>query len=102
MGRREADGCRLEEGADRMSNETRLLVIVRRGATERFDLLNTRLAGEPVQISWDRRIADRRQRKQRVRLERRHGDRRGSPPLTWPAGGFVITRQPAESVHASG
>lgn len=84
-----------------MSSETRLLVIVRRGATERFEFLNTRLAGEPVQISWDRRIANRRQTKQRMGLERRQGDRRGPPPITWPAGGFVITRRPAEPVHAS-
>lgn len=84
-----------------MSNETRILLIVRRGATERFEFLNTRLSGEPVRISWDRRIADRRQTKQRMRVERRQGDRRGPPPLTWPSGGFVITRQPVEPVHAS-
>lgn len=84
-----------------MSSETRLLVIVRRGATERFESLNTRLAGEPVQISWDRRVVNRRQTRQRMRIERRQGDRRGPPPLTWPAGGFVITRQPVESVHVS-
>ena len=81
-------GRRLKErGADRMSSETRLLVIVRRGATERFESLNTRLAGEPVQISWDRRVVNRRQTRQRMRIERRQGDRRGPPPLTWSAGG---------------
>ena len=85
-----------------MSDETRLLVIVRRGATDRFEFFNARLASEPVRISWDRRIADRRQRKQRMRVERRRGDRRGPPPLTWPAGGFVIARLPADSVHVSG
>ena len=85
-----------------MSNEIRLLVIVRRGATERFDFLNTRLAREPVRISWDRRIADRRKKKQRMMVERRRGERRGPPPLTWPAGGFVIARPPADPVRVSG
>ena len=82
-----------------MSDTKGLLVIVRRGATERFEFLNTRLAGEPVRISWDRRIADRRQTKHRMTVERRQGDRRGPPPLTWSAGGFVIARLPADSVH---
>ena len=83
-----------------MSTETRLLVVVRRGATERFDAFNTRLAGEPVQIRWDRRVTDRRRKRLRVVLERRRSDRRAPPPLTWPAGGFVIARLPLEHVHA--
>jgi hypothetical protein len=83
-----------------MSDEARLLVVVRRGATERLEFMTARLANEPVRVVWDRRIAVRRQRKQRVTVERRHGDRRGPPPLTWRASGFVIARLREPAVTA--
>ncbi|HWC04378.1 MAG TPA: hypothetical protein VHF87_16605 [Methylomirabilota bacterium] len=85
-----------------MSDGTRLLVIVRRGRIDRFEFFHARLASEPVRITWDRRVADRRRSKQRMAIERRRGDRRGPPPLTWPAGGFVLARLPADSLPVGG
>jgi hypothetical protein len=72
--------------------QTQLLVIVRRGATERFRRLQVRLADEPVRVVWDRRGEERRQSLQPVAVERRRRERRGPPSTTWRSGDFVLTR----------
>jgi len=54
-----------------------MLLVVRRSAIERFRLLQQLCAGEPIEIIWDRRQAERRgQRPRTVAIERRRGDRR--------------------------
>ena len=71
---------------------SQLLVIVRRGATERFRRLQARLADEPVRVVWDRREEERRQTARPVAPERRRRERRGPPSATWRSGDFVLAR----------
>jgi hypothetical protein len=80
-----------------MRPENGLLIIVRRGATEWLEHRSARLGGEEVRIRFDLRVAERRQKTQRPEIERRRGDRRRPPPLTWPTGGFVVARVPTDS-----
>ena len=65
-------------------------IIVRRGASRRFDSLKRNTADLPVVISWDRRTEDRRESRQPASVERRSGDRRKPPPFTWEAADFVV------------
>jgi hypothetical protein len=45
-----------------------------------------------VDVIWDRRFADRRAGVSRIRkgLDRRRADRRGPPPGSWDARGYVL------------
>jgi hypothetical protein len=61
-----------------MVNVSTMLMIVRRGATERFRILQALCAGGPIEILWDRRVADRRQAGDATSVERRQRDRRES------------------------
>lgn len=70
-----------------------LLTIVRRGASERFCLLQQEFAGEPVSVTWDRRMAERR-RTQSSSTEHRQHDRRRPPPTSWTTLDFLIVRAP--------
>ena len=70
----------------------RALVIVRRGASERFQILQETFAGEPVELTWDRRVGQRRQSRYPITTERRRSDRRGLPPVTWTALDFVVAQ----------
>ncbi len=82
-------GRRVESAA---SMRTR--VIVRRGASERFQILQDTVAGDPVDLTWDRRAGERRHRPHPVTAERRRSDRRGLPPVTWTALDFVVVHRP--------
>ena len=66
-----------------------LLVVVRRGATERFRLLQETFAQESLTVLWDRRGAVRRRAQQPVATERRRHDRRRQPDV-WTGDGFII------------
>lgn len=70
-----------------------LLVIVRRGATERFELLRQELAEETVRVVWDRRVGDRR-RGTTIPDDRRRSERRGRSSATWNTLDFTIVREP--------
>ncbi len=70
-----------------------LLTIVRRGASERFCLLQQEFAGEPVSVMWDRRTIERRQTQSGVTEHRQH-DRRRLPPTSWTTLDFLIVRAP--------
>jgi hypothetical protein len=73
----------------------RALIIVRRGASERAQILRETFAGEPVELIRDRRLGERRQiRGDPITIERRRRDRRGLPPITWPALDFVVVHRP--------
>ncbi len=83
-------GHRVESAA---SMRTR--VIVRRGASERFQILQETFAGEPVELIRDRRLGERRQiGGDPITTERRRSDRRGLPPITWTALDFVVVHRP--------
>jgi hypothetical protein len=43
-----------------------------------------------VEITWDRRLDDRRGGDASAPVERRSGDRRKAPPFTWEAADFVV------------
>ena len=73
-----------------MAKKKPLHIIVRRGASRRFDSLTRNTADLPVVVSWDRRTEDRRESRQSTAVERRSGDRRKSPPFTWDAADFVV------------
>jgi len=82
----------------RRSAETKkdpLEIVVRRGATRRFDALKTQTSELPVVVTWDRREADRRSSATRARhmdvpRDRRASDRRQKPPFTWDLADFVV------------
>lgn len=71
----------------------RLLVIVRRGETERFEVLRQELADEAVRVVWDRRVGERRGGVA-VPEDRRRSERRGRPPTTWNTLDFTIVPEP--------
>ena len=80
-------------GAPEPQPPVRLLVIVRRGATERFELLEQELAEEAVRVVWDRRVGERR-RGTTIPDDRRRNERRGTPSGTWSTLDFTIVREP--------
>jgi len=65
-------------------------IIVRRGASRRFDALARKTADLPVVISWDRRTEHRRAAPESVPVERRSSDRRKTPLFTWDVADFVV------------
>ena len=67
-----------------------LSLIVRRGASGRFEALTRKTADLPVVVSWDRRTEDRRASQESIPVERRSSDRRKTPPFTWDAADFVV------------
>jgi hypothetical protein len=52
-----------------------LLIIVRRGQTERFELVKGAF-GQTAEIIWDRRLAERRRPENETDVDRRRGERR--------------------------
>jgi hypothetical protein len=68
------------------------LMVVQRDDIDRFRLLSTTFQGHPVQIIWDRRIADRRRSAALPPVDRRSGDRRQPPPESWGNLGFLVAR----------
>jgi hypothetical protein len=65
-------------------------LIVRRGALRRFDKLKRATADLPVEVSWDRRLADRRSSSTDVSRDRRQNERRQPPPFTWEVADFLV------------
>ncbi len=58
----------------------------------RFEFLTHTFAAHGVDIIWDRRVGERRQRTAPIGIERRRADRRGPPPVSWDALDFVIVK----------
>jgi hypothetical protein len=82
-----------------MAKQKPVGIVVRRGALRRFDALTRKTAELPVEITWDRRLDDRRGGDASAPVERRSGDRRKAPPFTWEAADFVVVdtlQDPAE------
>jgi hypothetical protein len=69
-------------------------MIVRRGALRRYDKLKQATADLPVQLTWDRRLSERRSSAGSQEQERRRHDRRQAPPFTWTAADFVVIERP--------
>jgi hypothetical protein len=67
------------------------IAVVHRGEAEIFRLLREHFEGLGlVEVRWDRRSRERRGTRQGPVSERRRRERRGLPPGTWDAYGFVI------------
>jgi hypothetical protein len=69
------------------SAEPPIKMIVRRGATPRFEALMRKTRHLNVQVEWDRRGDEDDAAGEHVR---KHGNRRGAPPFTWDAADFVV------------
>jgi hypothetical protein len=72
---------------------SRIQLIVRRGARDRFQKLKEKTKALPVSVVWDSRKEDRRRTAADVAEDRRASDRRGKPPFTWDAGDFVVVEK---------
>lgn len=72
---------------------SRIQLIVRRGARDRFLKLKEKTKELPVKVVWDPRKEDRRRTPADVAEDRRASDRRGKPPFTWEAGDFVVVEK---------
>ncbi len=69
-----------------------MLIVVRRGALERFETLRREFRTDDVSVIWDRRLGDRRRRGAPVEAgERRRAERRRPPPDSWHLLDFVVT-----------
>ena len=65
-------------------------IVVKRGDLQRYDLLY-KMFSVRVPVIWDRRRHERRQLNSPPSAdERRRGTRRGRPPASWVALGFVV------------
>jgi hypothetical protein len=70
------------------------LFIVQRDQFDIFRSLEECLhAPDIAEVTWDRRTGQRRNRSEPVEPERRSRERRGAPPVTWRAFGFVMVRR---------
>lgn len=76
--------------AEKSSRKKPVDIIVRRGALRRFDKLKTQSEGLPVNVTWDRRLGDRRKSSSTVPADRRGPDRRKQPSFTWELADFVV------------
>ena len=74
-----------------------LEIVVRRGASKRFEALRGKTSELPVVVTWDRRNTDRRgssKPSMQVPRDRRATDRRQDPPFTWELADFVVVPPP--------
>ena len=74
----------------------RVGIVVRRGATRRFEALKEKTKELPVEVMWDRRQGDRRTAAGPEGSDRRQGDRRKKPPFTWDTADFAVVADDAE------
>jgi hypothetical protein len=75
-----------------------ILLIVRRGALRRFDVLKRKTAKLQVDVIWDRRQGARRVADGPVMPDRRRRDRRERDASAWGAADFVVA-VPTEHSH---
>jgi hypothetical protein len=77
-----------DEAAENENGKT--VIRVKRGALRRFDQLTRMGATLPVEVKWDRRLADRRSESTPDTQDRRRRERRQTPPFTWNAADFLV------------
>ena len=73
-----------------------ILLVVRRGALRRFDVLKRKTAQLDVRVIWDRREAARRGQGAQAIPDRRQGDRRRQRPYTWETADFTVVVPPVQ------
>jgi hypothetical protein len=76
----------------------RFRVYVKRGAQRRYEQLQQETADLPVQVQWDRRLADRRNATETpgaelVGLPPRAGERRQDPSFAFQKADFVVVEE---------
>lgn len=76
-------------------------MIVRRGATPRFEALKKKTEHLNVEVVWDRRGGHAPDDAEAAERERRFKDRRGEPPFTWDAADFVVVVPKAKRAKRS-
>jgi len=70
-------------------------IVVRRADFQGYDILH-KAFGQKVPVVWERRHGERRQSNNSIPSEeRRHVNRRGLPPASWTALGFVVVERQA-------
>jgi hypothetical protein len=67
-----------------------ILLVVKRGASRRYDALKQQTSQMQVEVIWDRRAKARRVAATAATPERRTSDRRTRKPFTWQAADFVV------------
>jgi hypothetical protein len=68
-------------------------IVVKRGDFQGYDILH-KAFGQKVPVIWERRHGDRRQNAEFThKQERRCLQRRGAPPASWTALGFVVVER---------
>ncbi len=72
------------------SPDTAIKMIVRRGATPRFEALKKKTEHLNVEVVWDRRGDHAPDDAAAAERERDFKNRRGEPPFTWDAADFVV------------
>lgn len=72
------------------SSDPAIQMIVRRGATPRFEALKKKTEHLNVEVVWDRRGGHAQDDAEAAERERQFIDRRGAPPFTWDAADFVV------------
>jgi hypothetical protein len=68
-----------------------ILLIVRRGAKERFATLQRKTSHLDVKVIWDRRVETRRQGPRDLRDDQRSADRRSKAPQSWQLADFAVS-----------
>ena len=74
-------------------------LVVRRGASGRFDKLKKKTEHLPVSVVWDRRTTERRKASRDMESDRRSADRRAQPPFTWDLSDFVLVERSQRAVR---
>lgn len=74
-------------------DQSRFLMVVRRGQIDRFEFLEKAFTDDPVRIIWDRRTGQRRGRNQPTAVDRRQGERRRQRPMSWDVLDFVVAKE---------
>jgi hypothetical protein len=83
----------MEDAVDPALSKIAYLMVVHRGEHDRFRVLTSTFRDRPVEVMWDRRMADRRRAADGVSVDRRSSDRRQSPPSSWNNLGFLVARR---------
>ena len=74
----------------RATSKDPIQMVVRRGATPRFEALKKKTEHLNVQVVWDRREGEKPDDPVVAENNRRFKDRRGTPPFTWDVADFVV------------
>lgn len=90
--------------SESVTDTAQYLLVLRRGEEELFMALRDRLEAAPVQVIWDRRLAERRRNRAGAAPERRRGERRSIQHALRSLLGVVLAagERPASAESRSG